>query len=101
MTLDEKLNELVQHFSMACCSPESLEALARELERHAENQRKAATLWRKVGTARFTERKGAVQIDPAGEESWKHCGKCAAFGTNSAGPAAHIPGCTIRPELRK
>jgi hypothetical protein len=33
-------------------------------------------------------------------DTWKRCGKCAAFGTNSKGPGAHIPGCDIRPELR-
>lgn len=65
LKLDEQLDTLVTRFGRACTSPESLDALAVGLERYAETQRKAAALWRKVGTAAFTDRPGAVHIEPA------------------------------------
>jgi hypothetical protein len=95
LALDVQMDALVARFSLACTSPESLEELATGLDRYAENQRNAAALWRRVGTERFTDRKGAEDV-----QGWTSCAKCMSFGTNSTGPAAHIPGCGIRPELR-
>lgn len=63
--LNAQLLTLVLRFGKECSSPEELEQLASDLERHADHQRRSAALWRKVGTAKFTDRPNAVHIEPA------------------------------------
>lgn len=61
--LDAQLLSLVIRMGRACASPDELDELARELEQYAEGHRRAAALWRKVGTGRFTSRPNAVHIE--------------------------------------